>query len=728
MPARLVGPSKGNQRLSHVWRREETMKSISLTSIILIILFSAIVVPAVATAQKQENEGASRTNPVPLINQPLVPDAIRPGRAGFMLAVNGTGFIPGSVVKWNGRARATTFVSGSRLTARILSSDILIPSTALVKVVNPGPGGGTSNVVFFDVTLPTSFISLNLTNFGAGSGPFSVATGDFNGDGKLDLAVANFASNNVSVLLGKGDGTFQAAADYSAGSSPQSVAIGDFNGDGKLDLAVANVGSNNVSLFLGNGDGTFQRAVNYDAGAASEPISVAIGDFNRDGKLDLVVADFNTNSVSVLLGKGDGTFQAAVEYSVGSNPRWVAVGDFNRDGKLDLVVANWFSSDVSIVLGKGDGTFQGAVNYDAGSAPYSVAVGDFNRDGELDLAVADVGSDSVSVLLGKGDGTFQAAVDYGAGGEPDNVAVGDFNGDGKLDLALANYGGNNVSVLLGNGDGTFKTHVEYASLQTPVQLAAGDFNRDGRLDLAVAVQGIGNGGGVSVLSQGTVASSKTSLNFPVQLVRTSSAAQTVIITNIGPLSLSISSIAITGTNATDFSQTNTCGTGLASGASCKIRAIFKPTNIGPRTAAITITDNAAGSPQSVALSGIGVVSGPNATLSPTSLSFSCGLACVPPPCHCMCTQPQTTTLSNFGSTMLNINSITIKGLFSQTNTCGTSLGPGKSCSITVSAVPARTKGVFPGTVSVSDNARGSPQMVTLTEHSTGCPLGLGAKR
>jgi hypothetical protein len=285
-------------------------------------------------------------------------------------------------------------------------------------------------------------------NYLAGSNSRSIAVGDFNGDGKLDLAVANPGSSNVSVLLGNGDGTFQAPLNYTVGtpgtSGPVAVTVGDFNGDGKLDLAVAgrDIG---VNVLLGNGDGTFQAPVSYTVGTF--PMSVAVGDFNGDGKLDLAVANNESNNVSVLLGKGDGTFQPAVNYAVGTFPVSVTVGDFNGDGKLDLAVANTASSNVSVLLGNGDGTFQAAVNY-AADNPWSITVGDFNGDGKPDLAVASADSNNVSVLLGKGDGTFQPAVTFAVGTYPQSIAMGDFNGDGKPDLATANYTTNNVSVLL----------------------------------------------------------------------------------------------------------------------------------------------------------------------------------------------------------------------------------------------------------------------------------------
>ena len=292
--------------------------------------------------------------------------------------------------------------------------------------------------------------------------------GDFNGDGALDLAVANYASDSVSVLLGKGDGTFQPPARYGVGAYPFSVAVGDFNGDGKPDLAVAKYYSAKVSILSGKGDGTFQAAVHYATGTI--PVSVATGDFNRDGKLDLVVANSGSDNASVLLGNGDGTFETAANYTVGSVPVSVAVGDFNGDGKPDLAVANFGLKDpgsgvytnigVSVLLGQGDGTFQDAFNYDAGTNPVAVAVSDFNGDGESDIAVglasAKAGGDGVSVLLGNGDGTFQVAVAAATLGQ--RLAVGDFNRDGRPDLAVANWGhslepptGGNLSVLLNAG-------------------------------------------------------------------------------------------------------------------------------------------------------------------------------------------------------------------------------------------------------------------------------------
>ena len=629
------------------------------TSLIAAVSLVAVVLSRVSLASV---DTSATPNPVPLVNQPLLPDATKPGGGALTLTVNGTGFVSSALVHWNGSALATTFVSSSQLKATILPSDVAKAGTASVTVVNPAPGGGTSNVVFFEVTTATSSIALSAPRgFDAGSGPQSVAVGDFNGDGKPDLAVVNSYSNNVSILLGNGDGTFQIHVDYPTGAQPGSVAIGDFNGDGKLDLAVVNSYSNNVSVLLGNGNGTFQPAVSYGTGSGTGPAFVAVGDFNRDGKLDLAVANSNSSNVSVLLGNGDGTFQTAVNYDVGGAPTSIAVGDFNHDGKLDLAVAVPVpgpSTYVSVLLGNGDGTFQTAVNYNAPYAPDAVAVGDFNGDGNLDLVVGNRSS-NISVFLGNGDGTFRTAVNYSAGYNPSSVAVGDFNNDGTLDLAVANSGSSTTVTVL---------------LQSP-----------------------------------TVSLSNTRLTYANQVVATSSASQTVTLSNTSALALNISSIVITGTNATDFAQTHTCGASLSPGASCTISLTFKPTQLGSRAASVTITDNAAVSPQQIALSGTGVTSGPNATLS-ASLTFAAqtvGTA----------SSAQSVTLINYGRATLGITRIATSGDFSQTHTCGSSLAVLASCTISVTFTPTQ-QGSRAGTLSITDNAPGSPQTVSLSGTGT----------
>jgi hypothetical protein len=352
----------------------------------------------------------------------------------------------------------------------------------------------------------------------------SIAVADLNGDGKLDLVVGNECASSgcpngasVGVMLGNGDGTFQAAVAYGTGGNsgpffPVSLAIADVNGDHKPDLVVANGSSNTVGVLLGKGDGTFQPAVTYGSGGMF-PVSVAVADVNGDGKPDLFVAnecaDSNCDgSVGVLLGNGNGTFQNAVPYpSGGLYAISVAIADVNGDGKPDLLVANGcatlklcgFKGAVAVLLGNGDGTFQVATEYLSGGAyPYSLKVADLNGDGKLDVVAANSFSGTVGVLLGKGDGTFRAAVKYSSGETPvlqiSSVAVADVNGDGHPDLLLTTESGggngNNpgvVALLLGNGDGTFQAAVNYPSggYQT-LGVAVGDVNGDGRPDILLA--------------------------------------------------------------------------------------------------------------------------------------------------------------------------------------------------------------------------------------------------
>lgn len=378
-------------------------------------------------------------------------------------------------------------------------------------MVNAKAGNRSSNEVFFSFGEPSQSFHLALKNFYVGLLPDSVAVGDFNLDGKLDLVVANPGAGTVCILLGNGDGTFQEPVHYAIETGPfAQLVVGDFNGDGALDLAVTNYATNNVSVLLGNGDGTFRRATTYKVG--TNPTALAAADLNGDGNLDLIVSNQNCawqyhscvpGTVSILLGNGDGTFQDHRDFAAGINPNGVAVGDFNRDGKLDLAVAGGNLGDaqsptLSILLGNGDGTFQAPLGYGLDTNPGGIAVADFNGDGILDLAVADnIGL--VSILLGKRDGTFQRRTDYIIGSFPvGSIAVGDFNGDGKLDLAIAESGSSSVIILLGKGDGTFQAEKlgngggifrvpkgRFATATMPMGVAVGDFNGNGKLDLAV---------------------------------------------------------------------------------------------------------------------------------------------------------------------------------------------------------------------------------------------------
>jgi len=404
------------------------------------------------------------TNSVPLLNSPLVPGSAVPGSPGFTLTVNGTGFVPHCAVNWNGRQRATTFVNGSQVTAAILASDLAVAGTASITVTNPAPGGGTSNVDFFQIAMPANAIAFSaaaLTSLNSDNAIYYTAVADVNGDGDLDIVGVD-SNGDLVVLLGNGDGTFQVPIVSPLGGLGP-LAIGDFNRDGRPDVAALGgsiFSTGPVLILLGNGDGTFQSPKSFPTDAGS--FCIALGDFNGDGNLD-VAASCGSDNVSILLGNGDGTLQNAVDYGIGQPPFSIVAGDFNRDGHLDLAGAG--SSGIGILLGNGDGSFQAPVMI--ADPAESLAIADSNGDGILDLAAWGISPNATSeidILLGKGDGTFEPPIVHRIGPYFGGaIPAGDFNGDGKLDLAVSGRvatpsGASSlaIAVLFGNGDGTFQ--------------------------------------------------------------------------------------------------------------------------------------------------------------------------------------------------------------------------------------------------------------------------------
>ena len=342
----------------------------------------------------------------------------------------------------------------------------------------------------------------------------SVAIGDLDGDGKADLVAAHGADfpvdlrklRTVSVLLNRGDGRFKPSHPYPTGKEGDelgawSIAIGDLNGDGKLDVATGNPGAKSVSVLVNSGRGTFEAPVNYALNR--EPWDVAIADLNVDGKLDLATA--NPNTVSVLLNRGDGSFGDKVDFPTGRSTWSFAVGDLNGDGKPDIATANNNGlSTISVLINQGDGSFEPKVDYRTGPGPRSVAIGDLNNDGKPDVVTANGTSnpggdggwiDSISVLLNKGGGMLRSKRDYRLEDlEFVSVRIGDLNGDRKPDIAASGASDDwTITVFVNKGDGTFRAHYKYGPIPYngdtvdlgSEAIALGDLNGDRRLDVVV---------------------------------------------------------------------------------------------------------------------------------------------------------------------------------------------------------------------------------------------------
>jgi hypothetical protein len=605
--------------------------------------------------------------------------------------------------------------------------------------------------------------------------PEGMVVGDFNGDGIPDLAVANMGDSSVTVLLGAGNGTFTVLTPTSTGSQPYAIAAADFNQDGRLDLAIACQGPQGgpgfVDILIGAGDGTFMPAVQY--GAIGQPEGLALGDFNADGFLDLAVSDFINNELWILNGSADGTFSSGTAYATSIGPASLVANDFNNDAQTDLAVTEYNAAlpqpgQVSVLLNS-NGTFPTHTEYPTGGGGYFLSSEDLNGDNVPDLAVANFSSNTFSSLFGNGDGTFQPYVNYMVDLNATSVfglALADVDALGRYDVVTTNMPDNVIAVLLQTAllnpspsSLTFpNTGVGVESAPMTVTLANTgsaqliirqisstdhkDFPETNTCGTLPVTLWVGASCSVSVMftpsAEGSLSGSISivdnasdtaqlvplsgvglaaeaslvpgSLSFGNQFEGTSSTAQTATLTNNGNAALSISGIVVSN----GYLETNNCGSSLGTAASCSITVTFKPSTLGAVNGTLTVTDNSNGgssATQSVTLTGTGV--GPTAAVAPGSLTFTSQLVSTP-------SAAQILTLSNSGTAALTIAGIAVGGSnggdFAQTNTCGTSVNAGASCSITVTFKPTAT-GTRSGTVTVTDNANGvtgSTQAASLT--------------
>ena len=454
-----------------------------------------------------------------------------------------------------------------------------------------------------------------------GIGVDQVVAADFNRDGKLDLAGAAYdsstASTTVFVFIGNGDGTFQDAVKFKSGGNqtPRALATGDLNGDGKLDLVVSNSLGNGLYVLLGNGDGTFQTPIN--AGTLDTP-SLALADLNGDGKLDIVAAlDVSQGQIAVQMGNGDGTFQPLTQYAAGNTPTAIILGDFNSDGKIDVAAVNYIKNNISLLLGNGDGSFQSQQVFTPTYHPNGyLAVADFNGDGRLDFVTTAIQQDFAEVMLQDPLGasnvtisptslTFHNQVLNTSSAPISTLMIND--GPNTLHISSIAIGTANSAdfSLSFNGCGTRLASGARCTLEATFTPKASG-NRASQI--LVTDDGVDSPQRVTLSGVGTVVSlSPNSVDFGDQTVGSKSAPRKITLTNVGTTTLTFNGneIAISGVNAADFSQINTCGSTLAAGKSCAIAVTFTPTATGSRKAQVSVTDNGGGSPQRVTLSGTG---------------------------------------------------------------------------------------------------------------------------
>lgn len=422
------------------------------------------------------------------------------------------------------------------------------PNAPTVTPINPVGGAAMSYTVTVSGLIGTGTIGLNLaddetirdvddnplrtspidlaepvTVGETGSGPVAVVSGDIDGDGIADLAIANRFSNTVSIALGNGDGTFQSTTTVATDNQPRSLALADVNGDGRPDLIVAassytsGSGFNTVNVLLGNGDGTFMAPQKFGSGFS--PRAVAVADLNGDGNPDIAVTDYASPNyrVQVLLGNGNGTFQAPQNFTTGRGANSIAIGDVNGDGIADVVTGNEDDGNVSVLLGTGTGSLGAHTTFGLGLggriSPTGVAIGDLDGDGRPDLAVSghyyyyDEGNEAyyndgtVTVLLGDGDGTFGSPDTTFVGQYLSAVALTDMDGDGRRDILVTNAPsidavpqegpsqtlapGAEVFILRNNGDG-FDEAIGFGTFGVSLDgLAIADFDGDGKADVSV---------------------------------------------------------------------------------------------------------------------------------------------------------------------------------------------------------------------------------------------------
>jgi len=702
-----------------------------------------------------------------LLNLPGFPSftgSLSPGLAIVNSTDNTLQLFPGSLsgaFQMPQSAPASYFLTTGNQPAALASADFNGDGMADIAVVDRAD----NQVLIFLNNGNGTFTQYSGSPVTTGMSPVWVATGDFNGDGIQDMVTANASANTLSVFYGNGDGSFTTGPTVLTGKKPVSIVVTDLNSDGRPDLGVVNTNDPSVETFLGNSNGTFTKVQSYTTGAGSTPNQIVAGDFNADGSMDLAVAGGGNNSAQLFLGQGTGKLRIATNFAAGTNPTGIAAADFNGDGFLDLAVANNGSSTVSILLGTDTGSFATHVDYPTATTPFLAFAQDVNGDAKQDLLVSAASStaDRVSVLVGNGDGSFQTHVDHTSifkgVANTQALVVADFNGDGSPDFATADQLAKSITVYLNNGVPTFTpgspldfggvdlglndsmtitvnnegsapldsaafstsgggysqvttcgtsiligANCEATATFTPTQpgTASGslNLNDDGLAgEQSLSLTGAGNGA--------TAVLSVTSLTFPLQVINTQSSSQLVTLTNTGNENLSIT---VPFTISRNFADSTSCSSTLAPNKTCNINVVFFPTQTGPVSGTLSITDNALNSPQTVSLSGTGTA----VSLSTISLNFSTQqVGTTSAPQSVTITNKSKLTLTFTGDPAITITGTDLQDFAISSNTCGTTLSAGANCTVSITFTPLMT-GSRTAQLSISDNGGGSPQIVTLS--------------
>ncbi len=358
-----------------------------------------------------------------------------------------------------------------------------------------------------DASSQGGVITFNEIKIKTGNSPGSVETADFNNDNIPDLAVTSETDSTVTILLGKGDGSFTEAKNspFFAGPLPNDIAVGDFNKDGNVDLAIANHEQKYLTVLLGNGKGQFTPAVNSPFPVEGIPHThgIATGDFNNDGRLDLVTDSWGNDKIEVLFGDNLRLFiTPGIFFKVsGKRPyQRLRAADLNADGFDDIVTTNAETNDVTILLSDGKGGFSEPASspFACGDAPFGLAIGDLNADGKPDLAIINSpgsmaegkGKNGLTILLGNGTGKFtmMKGSPFPAGKIPNRIAIGDINGDKVNDVVISDNDGDKIYIYLMTKFNTLSSQFTITVGNHPKGIAIVDLNGDGKDDIIVCNQ------------------------------------------------------------------------------------------------------------------------------------------------------------------------------------------------------------------------------------------------